>query len=199
MITVFKHRVNERNSLANLDQNWGVEIDLRSDLNQPGELHLSHDPFNRGEPFSAWLKEFKNIGINGPIILNTKEDGLESLIMELLRQHNVSNYIFLDTTVPTLKKWTRDYSNPNFFVRWSSLEPIEYAMIHAGFCSWVWVDCFNLVAPPMEVLEKLRKRFKVCMVSPELQGGSEADAIEFAKQFKSQIDGACSKFPEVWR
>lgn len=195
---IFKHRCNAIVELQKCKKHWGVEIDLRSNTDHAGDLHLSHDPWKQGESFKAWLKEFTRLGIQGPIILNTKEDGLESLTLELLQQAGAHHYIFLDTALPTLKKWTRDQSNPHFFIRWSSIEPIELSLAHKGYCDWAWVDCFDRIPPEQNTLSILNQNFKTCLVSPELQGGSEQELQKFINLFKKSITGVCTKFPEQW-
>lgn len=195
---IFKHRCNTLKDLQSCKKHWGVEIDLRSNTNHAEDLHLSHDPFKQGESFKVWLQEFTRLGIQGPIILNTKEDGLENLTLELLQQAGVKNYIFLDTTLPTLKKWTRDQANPYFFIRWSSIEPIELSLAHKGYCHWAWVDCFDRKPPDQNILTLLNQHFKTCLVSPELQGGTEQELKTFISLFKNHIAGVCTKFPEQW-
>ena len=50
---IIKHRVNSIIKLKNTPKNFGVEIDLRSDLNN---ILLNHDPFKKGELFEKWIK-----------------------------------------------------------------------------------------------------------------------------------------------
>ena len=42
---IIKHRVNSSKELKQLDKNFGVEIDLRSN---DKDVYLHHDPFKRG-------------------------------------------------------------------------------------------------------------------------------------------------------
>jgi len=198
MFQIFKHRCNDLSSLQNCKKHWGVEIDLRSHFNTPEDLYLSHDPWMHGESFKVWLAEFVRLGIQGPIILNTKEDGLETQILHLLHEAGISSFIFLDTTLPTLKKWTRDKALHQFFVRWSSIEPLEFALAQKNYCDWAWVDCFDRVPPDSHTLATLNENFKTCLVSPELQGGSDQELQQFIKLFKNKCTGVCTKFPELW-
>lgn len=198
MIQIFKHRCNKISQLSSCKKHWGVEIDLRSNTHNPSDLHLSHNPWEQGESFRTWVEEYVQCGLQGPIILNTKEDGLETLAIEILKQNNLHSYVFLDTTLPTLKKWTRDKTLKNFFIRWSHLEPLELALAHKNFCEWVWIDCFDCLPPDLNALQVLNENFKTCLVSPELQGGHEQDVLKFSQIFKHQINGVCTKFPELW-
>lgn len=198
MIQIFKHRCNDLASLTTCEKHWGVEIDLRSDVHDPSDLHLSHDPWRRGESFARWLKEFVKLGIQGPIILNTKEDGLEGLTLELLENNGVSRYIFLDTALPTLRRWTWERKNKNFFIRSSAVEPVEFVMAHRGHCEWVWIDCFDRVPPSPELVRQLSQEFKTCLVSPELQGGTAQDIDRFRSLLDAGLTGVCTKFPLAW-
>ncbi len=104
MLQLIRHRVNSTSQLTEINPREGVEIDLRSDVNNPGALHLAHDPWVRGENFEEWLQTFKRIGIQGPLVLNTKEDMLETKVMSLLSDFGITNYFFIDTPLPTLVK-----------------------------------------------------------------------------------------------
>ena len=107
MPVFIKHRANKIIDLEGVLPEWGVEIDLRCvSVDAPGCLHLSHDPWVRGEDFSAWIDAFLEKKIKGPIILNTKEDGLEQTCINILNEAGIQNFFFLDTTFPTLVQWT---------------------------------------------------------------------------------------------
>jgi hypothetical protein len=123
-----KHRVNNSAALPTLDQAWGVEIDLRSSVKSKNKLHLSHDPWVLGEDFETWLDKFSFAGLKGPLILNTKEDGLEARAREILAERKVDNYLFLDTTVPSLVKWTTS-GESRFMCRVSSYESLSNAQL----------------------------------------------------------------------
>jgi hypothetical protein len=194
-----KHRVNQIRELSTLMPSWGAEIDIRS--HESKSLYLSHDPFMPGDDFDKWLAEFKRLGINGPIILNTKEDGLESFCIERLNRHGLGNFFFLDTTVPTLVNWTVKRGDARFAVRHSLYEPIAAVMAFAGKAKWVWVDCFGGEPPNVEDLKVLKKAFQVCLVSPELQLGLTPDTPSAIRRFShlsSYIDAVCTKTPESW-
>ena len=54
---IIKHRVNNSKELDRVSQDFGVEIDLRS--NSKG-IYLHHDPFKKGERFENWIKKFNH-------------------------------------------------------------------------------------------------------------------------------------------
>lgn len=196
-MTLIQHRCNTSLQLQLLDPSYGVEIDLRSSLQRKGQLHLSHDPWVEGENFEVWLQHYKKSSLQGPLILNTKEDGLESRVLELLGQYGITNFFFLDTALPTLVKWSIKENKKFFAVRWSQFEPVEFCEKFKDHCEWVWVDCFFLNIPPNDIIKHLQKSFKICLVSPELQGGDVSLISDFKKSLPS-LDAVCTKRPDLW-
>jgi hypothetical protein len=192
-----KHRVNSISDLGSVESDWGVEIDLRSKSDTRGQIILSHDPWKSGDSLEDWLKTFKSRGITGPIILNTKEDGLETRAQELLAIHGIQNYFFLDTTFPTLVKRTRELQETCYALRVSSFEPVEAAIAFEGRAKWIWVDCFGGIPLEPRDLERIRSKFKICLVSPELHGASTR--IEDFRDLYPYADAICSKTPGEWR
>ena len=192
-----QHRVNSIDALKTLAPQLGVEIDIRSDLLNPGELHLSHDPWVRGDRFSDWLDVYKDKGFQGPIILNTKEDGLESRVLQLLQENKIENFFFLDTAAPTLVRWSIREKLKKFAVRLSAYEPVAALEAFRGAAEWIWVDCFDTIPLPASTLDNLKPDFKICLVSPELQGGS-LDQISPFRNLLARADAVCTKQPERW-
>lgn len=197
MLQIIKHRVNRIAELYTVDQTWGVEVDLRSDVNRSGKIHLSHDPWSRGDDFEDWLSEFCNLKIAGPILLNTKEDGLEEHVMRLLKARSLENFAFLDTAFPTLVRWVLKRGESRFAVRLSKYEPLAMANAFLGKVDWIWLDCFD-GDPWMDCeFEFLSRHSRICLVSPELQGAEEKFGL-FANVLPL-VDAICTKKPESWR
>jgi hypothetical protein len=197
MSLYIKHRVNILSELKKVENSWGVEIDLRSDVRRPGHLHLSHDPWFQGPDFEVWLKQFKKQQIRGPIILNTKEDGLERSVLALMRKYQIEKYFFLDTAFPTLIRWSLLNRNKNFALRMSKYESRLSLNPFIGKVSWVWVDCFGGKPVSKNEINKLSSKFKVCLVSPELQG-QPVFAIKKFMSLKGLCDAICTKRPDLW-
>lgn len=191
------HRQNSISDLANVPKLNGVEIDLRSNFKNLGKIHLSHDPWQTGDDFEEWLAEYKLQNISGPLILNTKEDGLESRILELLATHKITNYFFLDTPMPTLIKWTHKNNISHFALRVSAYEPVAAILNFEKMANWIWVDCFEGIPMPLEQISILKSKFKICLVSPELQG-KELQEISKFKELFCLADAVCTKKPEEW-
>lgn len=192
---LIQHRVNTISQLMKInDISLGCEIDLRSDLTQKDHLVVTHDPWTNGESFADWLAAYKQKGLNGPLILNTKEDGLEKSILQQLQEAEIENYFFLDTCLPTLVKLSQN-GLKNIAVRYSNFEPLESVLKFQGLAEWVWVDCFANQYP---TFHPALKNFKICLVSPELQGFELASNTQ-RDQWLPQADAICTKDPEHWK
>jgi hypothetical protein len=189
---LINHRINNSADLDKLNQGFGVEIDLRY-KNQ--EIILHHDPFKDGELFEEFLKKF-NLTF---IILNIKSEGIEEKVLRLVRKYKVPNYFFLDSSIPFMVKyikkgWTK------FAVRFSEYEPLELALRFKDKVDWVWVDCFNYLPINEKSYLELKKHFRICLVSPELQGHPLSTIEDFKDQIKNfQIDAVCTKRPDLWK
>ena len=106
---IIKHRVNSSKELKQLDKNFGVEIDLRSN---DKDVYLHHDPFKRGELFKKWIKNFNH----RLIVLNVKEEGLEKKILKILKKNKIHNFFFHDQTFSSLIK---NMKKTNVSIRYS--------------------------------------------------------------------------------
>ncbi len=207
MPTYIQHRVNLSNSLRDCDVQGGVEIDVRSCVDNPQKMHLSHDPWHRGDDLDAWLDVYAQLEFAGPLIVNTKEDGLEGHIAERLHRMRIDNYFFLDTTPPTLARclglgWGRHMS-----VRLSKLEPP--AVVEPWFelarqapstpaPGWLWIDCFAGKPLPMASIRGFAGRLRLCLVSPELQGQPCESVTQF-QHLAHEVDAICTKHPNFWQ
>lgn len=192
------HRVNRIEQLKKMKEGYGAEIDLRSKVDCDGEIHLHHDAWQVGDSFEEWLAVWGSKN-RGTLILNTKEDGLENRVFELLMQYQVKDYFFLDTALPTLVKWTQFLGNRNFAQRLSQFEPLELVAQFRGKAEWLWVDCFGGVPLPADKISPLKKDFKICLVSPELQGKNEESLLSQFSDLAKIADAICTKVPEVWQ
>jgi len=193
-----QHRVNEIQQLTKANSGYGCEIDLRSDVSHNGHIHLSHDPFTVGDSFDDWAQLYAKNKFQGPLILNTKEDGLEDYALEIIQRHQISNFFFLDTTIPTLVRRTHDNHESHFAIRLSSFEPLELANLFRSRVEWVWADCFFGIPLNIQLLKSISKDFKVCLVSPELQTGDISLIETFATQLKDTVQAVCTKRPDLW-
>lgn len=189
------HRVNTISELRATDCNCGVEVDIRS---SGDNLIIHHDPFSVGELFDAWIREYNH----GTLILNVKEEGLENSLLDLMSKFNITDFFFLDQSFPFLIK-TSSQGETRCAVRVSEFEAVETALALAGKVEWIWVDCFNVF--PLSKSDYLRLReagFKLCLVSPELQGRNPEEEIPKLSNLLGNldmvIDAVCTKRIDIW-
>ncbi len=189
-----KHRVNNSKELNYLDKDFGVEIDLRSRNN---ELYLHHDPFKKGELFKNWIKKFNHKFI----VLNVKEEGLESKILKILKKNNIKNFFFHDQTFSSLLKNMKKTKVSIRISEYEGLKKINYLFRHI---KWLWLDNFNQITIEKKFHDFLkRKNVKICLVSPELINKRRLKEIKkiilFSKNNRIQFDAICTKKPEIWK
>lgn len=189
------HRVNSVELLNKVPHRFGIEIDIRS---IGRDLILQHDPYQKGELLSIWLDSYRH----KTLILNVKEEGLESELIKLMNSKGIDDYFFLDQSFPFIVKSFKSLEK-RCAVRVSEFESIETAINVSGRINWIWVDCFSHF--PLNKNEALRLKdagFKLCLVSPELHG---VKADEVIKQFIVAIkedainpEAVCTKRLDLW-
>ncbi len=185
------HRINTLAQLKLVPSEYGIELDIRSEGDR---LILHHDPFVQGEFFEDLLAEFKHRFL----ILNVKAEGFEEAILALLRKYGIKDYFFLDLSLPFLIKYAKR-GERNIAVRFSEYEPLEFVLRFKGLVDWVWVDCFSDLPLNAENHRALKDHFKLCLVSPELQGHPIERIGEFRERLKGMsIDAVCTKRPDLW-
>jgi len=190
-----RHRCNSLPELLDTSNSYGVEIDIRSNN---GELIINHDLNSNNTLFSEWIKYFNH----KLLILNVKEDNLEPLILDYLKKYNIDNFFFLDQPFPSLVK-NFNLGLSNCAIRVSEYEPISTAYHFKEKCSWLWIDCFNKFPLQKNDIYNIKKsNFKLCIVSPELQGrNSENDILKMydTLNFLNIIpDAICTKNIFLW-
>ena len=197
---LIKHRVNKIVDLKNLSVEYGAEIDIRSHNN---DLILQHDPFKNGIPLKRWLKNYRH----NTLIINQKEEGLEPMILKLLKEYNIDNFFFLDQSITFLIKHSK-LLNQNSAARLSEYESIDTLFLLCRHIKWAWLDCFSSLSFQSKDIQFLQKKgIKLCLVSPELQGREPEPEIKkllksnknpFGKNLEG-LDAVCTKNLELWK
>lgn len=183
------HRINTIEELKQLSPEYGVELDLRDDLN--GRIYISHNPFEPGEDFEEYLKHYHH----GTMIANIKSERVELKVLELFKQYNITDYFFLDSSFPMIKLLS-DMGEYNIALRYSELEGLDTIRNMAGKAKWVWVDCFTYLPITRDNYKELKSLgYKLCMVSPELEGQPEKIELyrEQLKRNGIKVDAVCAK------
>ncbi len=183
------HRVNSLEELRALPAEYGAELDLRDDLN--GNIYISHNPFESGEGFENYLSGYHH----GTMILNVKSERIEHKILELLEKYRITDYFFLDSSFPMIKLLS-DLGEKRIAVRFSEYEGMDTLEKMAGRIDWVWVDTFSRLPLDREQYLHIKELgYRLCLVSPELQGQPEK-IKEYADKLNSdnmQFDAICTK------
>lgn len=193
---IIAHRKNTIAELSQTPSRFGIEVDIRS---WGDGLTIHHDPFVRGEDFTEWLKHYQH----QLLILNVKEEGLEARLIELMKEYRIVNYFFLDQSFPFLIKWAK-LGEKRLAVRVSEFENINTALSLKDQVNWIWVDCFTHFPLKESTAKQLKEaHFKLCLVSPELQGrNAELEIPELQKILKAENitpDAVCTKRPDLWQ
>lgn len=192
---IISHRRNKIEELTATPTRYGVEVDIRS---HGDRLIIHHDPFVPGIDFLEWLAEYRH----GTLILNVKEEGLEGRLIHTMKAHQIEDYFFLDQSVPFLVKYAKA-GERRCAVRVSEFEPVEGALALGGTIDWVWVDCFTHFAlSEIDSRRLTAAGFKLCLVSPELQGRIAETEIPQLKNVLQErqiiADAVCTKRPDLW-
>ncbi len=192
---LISHRRNTIQDLNATPTKYGIEVDIRSHGEQ---LIIHHDPFLTGELFEDWLAAYQH----GTLILNVKEEGLEKRLVDLMQSKGIDDYFFLDQSFPFLIKWTKAGLH-QCAVRVSEFESIDTALTLAGKADWIWVDCFTHFPLSKSDAQRLKDAgFKLCIVSPELQGLNAEIEIPLLDKILNEreimADAVCTKRPELW-
>lgn len=191
------HRVNTVEELKKIPTDCGVELDLRDDLT--GRIYIQHNPFEPGEDFEEYLKEYHH----GTMILNIKSERIELKILEMLPKYDVKSYFFLDSSFPMI--WLLSQQGErNVALRISEVEGMDTARNMAGKIDWIWVDCFSKIPITKEQADELTELgYKLCFVSPELEG-RDSDIEAYKRQIAEQgiaFHAICTKYYNIdrWR
>lgn len=169
------HRVNTIERLQTTDTKYGVEVDIRTYKNR---LIINHEPFEDGDELEQYIKQFRHQFI----ILDIKEEGIETRVMEIMEKYNISNYFLLGVTPPFIYQFINKKVK-KMAIRFSEFESIETCENFAGKVEWVWVDTFTKLPLNKDAYRTLSKHFKICLVCPE-RWGRPNDIRLYIKQMK---------------
>ena len=190
------HRINTIKQLKKTPKFYGVEIDLRD---YKKKIILSHDPFKSGDSFYEFLKKYDHKFL----ILNIKSDSIETSILTILKKFKIKNYLFLDSSFPSLMNLTKR-GNKNIALRVSDFESFNTLDNMKYLVKWVWIDCFKNIPLNEKKYQLIKKyKYKICLVSPELHGRKigNKNFLKLIKEKKIKIDMLCTKehFFKKWR
>ena len=191
---IIAHRTNTINELKNLNSKFGVEVDIRSN---DKNLVIGHDPFSDYIIFKDWLYFYNH----GTLILNVKENGLEEELIKTMKDFNKDNFFILDQSFPYIINTIKS-GEKRCAIRLSEYESINTVLSLKDKLNWVWIDFFTKFPIEFEIYEILKKsNFKLCFVSPELQGHSHSTCLDLKNYIKANemsFDAVCTKKIKFW-
>lgn len=187
------HRINTISELKTIPANFGLELDLRD---RGKRLVLGHDPFKKsGEDFAEYLKYYRH----GTLILNIKSERIEEEVLRLLKKYCIRNYFFLDSSFPMVVSLI-DRGEKRIALRFSEYEKADTILGLKDKVQWIWVDCFSQLPINGRTYRAFKKAgFKLCLVSPELQGRPE-DIEKYKAYLKKEkiiFDAICTKYHNI--
>lgn len=191
------HRINTIADLSEVPKSYGIEIDVRIDSDS---IILGHDPGLDGVKLISFLEHYHH----NFLIVNIKTEKIEKHIITILKENNIQNYFFLDSSMSSIVQMS-DKAGKRFSGRISEYESIESIELSKDLVNWVWVDCFTKFSLTSENYGRLRSGLnkKICLTSPDLVGRPE-DISLHAKMIKSSgffPDAICCKLSniEIWK
>ena len=201
MITPIAHRINSIEAANSIPSSVGIEFDVRA---YNSDLIVSHDPFIKG----VKLKTFLEKNTDRLCAINIKEEGIERDVIEISKNLGVKNFFLFDVNFPQVFKLANEYKK-HLCLRISEFEKPLLSEVNE-LCTYLWIDTFGgdfwISKEQIKYLKKLQ--FNLCFVSPELHRPVVKKQIEFAKNFKNNIelfdekDTICTKdykiYSEYW-
>ena len=184
----------EKNSRVALERameyGFGFETDFRD---FGGRILISHNP-PIGNEFTAdeLFRLYAESGNKSTLALNIKADGLQDMMLELLKKYRIENYFLFDMsvcdTIPYIERKMKIAS------RSSEFEPF---LPFYKDSEVVWVDYFD---GRTNIIEELRKYIadgkRPCIVSPELHGLSYEPMWQMLKENGLTDIMLCSDVPD---
>lgn len=163
------HRVNTIQELKSIDNNYWVEVDLRS---YGKDIILNHEPFESWDYFEEYLKYYNH----KIIILNIKEAWIEEKVIELVKKFWIKDYFLLDVEFPYIYRASRNW-NKNIAIRYSEDEVLEQALLYKNKLDYLFVDTNTKLPLDKNIIKKI-EWFKTCLVSPD-RWGREFDIVNY--------------------
>jgi len=121
--------------------------------------------------------------------------------LELIKKYGIADYFFLDSSFPMIYTLA-NRGEHNVALRYSEFEGVDTLQNMQGLVNWVWVDCFTKLPLDYDLFSQLKKmKYKLCLVSPELQGREE-DIENYRSYLASHdivFDAICTKHYNVSR
>ena len=145
---IIAHRINTINKLKNLNNKFGVEVDIRSN---DKNLIIGHDPFSDYINFKDWLSFYNH----GTLILNVKENGLEEELIKTMKHFKKEKFFHSRSIIPLYYKYNKNWRK-RCALRLSEYESINTVLSLKDKLSWVWIDFFTKFPIDFEIYKILK-------------------------------------------
>ncbi len=193
------HRMNEIPFELATD---GIEFDIRDSA---GQIIVTHDPYSEGRTFRDYVDFLRQIpGASTKLyIVNVKSEGIENDAIQIMEEAGLKNLFLLDCSFPRIAALAIKQSEQRIALRVSEYEGMDTAIRMKGLIQWIWLDVFSCLAVNNQDIRCLREcGYKICLVSPELQGQPERIEEYAAQMLESDWmpDAICGKawYRERW-
>lgn len=171
MVKIIAHRgfwklESEKNSMIALqraiDCGFGFETDFRD---YGGQILISHNPPQGIEPNADEVfRMYAETNCSAPLALNIKADGLQDMMLSLLKKYGITNYFMFDMSVCD----TIPYIEKDITIASRSSEYEPYLPFYQQ-SKVVWVDYFDGRTNILDEMAKYIADGKIpCVVSPDL-------------------------------
>jgi hypothetical protein len=185
------HSVRSAAEVKQLPSWFGVHLEIRD---RGSRLIVQPEPFQDGEDLESLLQQFDH----SLLVVQVKSEGIAPHVLRVLELFNVQNYMLLGCS-PSMRAALREQDEKSA-LRVSDYEPAEWALAQAGHAEWVWVEGLQRGPLARPLYADLKRRFKLCIASPETQGGAPASIADFARQWHHlPVDAVCTKRPDLWQ
>jgi hypothetical protein len=134
------------------------------------------------------------------MILNIKSERIEYNVLKLLKKYKINKYFFLDCSFPMINSLSNS-GEKNIALRFSEFEGIDTIINMKNKVNWIWVDCFSKFPLSIDNFYLLKSMgYKLCLVSPELQGHSKNIQDKLIEKMKLiPFDAICTKNSKKWK
>jgi hypothetical protein len=139
--------------------NFGIEFDLR---NYGKKLIVSHD-IGKGLELKHYLKIYKKLKSNKPLLINIKSDGIGNELKFYLKKFKIKNYFTFDMSVPEQILY-----NKLKLKNLSRLSIYENSPIDLKYTVGYWIDTYGGKLPKLNFKKKPKKNKSLFFISPEL-------------------------------
>lgn len=184
----------EKNSMVALkraiENGYGFETDFRDCA---GKVVISHNP-PIGNEITAdeVFKMYAESKSNEPLALDIKADGLQDMMITLLKKYDITNYFMVDMsvcdTVVYVEKGIKIAS------RSSEFEPTLPFYDNSDI---IWIDYFDGRINIIEEIKKYIEDRKIpCIVSPELHKLPYENLWKKLRNISNELFYLCTDYPE---